>query len=98
MNDMRNDIRKYRVQSDFQADNFDLHVISLAGPKPWTALEIDGQRCTLSDAQALDLMSVLSRRLLRRKGFQATESGQCLTCTPDGSLEVEIEAEPEQLM
>jgi len=95
---MSNEIRKYRVQSDFQADNFDLHVISLAGPKPWTAFEIDGQRATLSEAQVLDLVSVLSRRLLRRKGFQATESCQCLTCTPDGSLEVEIEAEPEQLM
>ncbi len=95
---MSNEIRKYRVQSDFQADNFDLHVIAIMGPKPWTAIEIDHCRCTLSDQQALDLISVLSRRLLRRKGFQATESGQCLTCTPDGLLEFEREAEPEQLV
>lgn len=94
---MSNEIRKYRVQSDFNADNFDMHIIALAGPKPWTAIEIDGQRCTLSDSQVLDLISVLSRRLLRRKGFQATESGQCLTVTPDGSLEVEKEAEPEEI-
>jgi len=94
---MSNEIRKYRVQSDFQADNFAMHVIALAGPRPWTAFEIDGQRCTLSDVQVLDLVSVLSRRLLRRKGFQATECNQCLTCTPDGSLEVEREAEPEQI-
>jgi hypothetical protein len=94
---MSNEIRKYRVQSDFQADNFDLHVIAIMEPKPWTAIEIDHCRCTLSDQQVLDLISVLSRRLLRRKGFQATESGQCLTCTPDGSLEIEREAEPVQL-
>ena len=94
---MSNEIRKYRVQSDFTADNYNLHVIALAGPRPWTAIEIDGQRCTMSDMQVLDLISVLTRRLLRRKGFQATEFGQCLTCTPDGSLEVDKEAEPEQM-
>jgi len=94
---MSNEIRKYRVQSDFTADNFDLYVIALAGPRPWTAIEIEHQRCTLSDVQVLDLISVLSRRLLRRKGFQATENRQCLTVTSDGSLEMEEEAEPEQL-
>ena len=94
---MSNEIRSYRVQSDFQADNFDMHVIALAGPRPWTALEIDHCRCTLSDAQVLDLMSVLSRRLLYRKGFQATESCQCLTVTPDGSMMVEKESEEECL-
>ena len=94
---MSNEIRKYRVQSDLQADNFDMHIIALAGGQhPWTAIEIDHCRCTLSDSQVLDLISVLSRRLLRRLGFQATESNQCLTCTPDGSLEVEKEAEPGQ--
>lgn len=94
---MSNEIRIYQVQSDLSGDNYNLHVIALAGQRPWTAIEIDGQRCTLSDSQVLDLISVLSRRLLRRKGFQATESNQCLTCTPDGSLEVEKEAEPEQI-
>lgn len=94
---MSNEIRKYRAHSDFSATNADMHVIALMGPRPWVAFEIEGQRCTLSDAQALDLISTLSRRLLRRKGFRATESCQCLTCTPDGSLEVEQEAEPEEL-
>jgi hypothetical protein len=94
---MSNEIRSYRVQSDFQADNFDMHVIALVGPRPWTAIEIDHCRCTLSDAQVLDLISVLSRRLLKRKGFQATESCQCSTVTPDGSMMVEKESEEECL-
>ena len=95
---MSNEIRKYRVQSGLQADNFDMHVIALVGSmQSWTAIEIDHCRCTLSEEQVLDLISVLSRRLLKRKGFQATESCQCLTVTPDGSLLVENEAEPEQM-
>lgn len=91
---MSNEIRKYRVQSAMQADNFDMNVIALAGSmSAWTAFEIDGCRCTLSNEQALDLISVLSRRLLRRKGFLATESRQCITVTPDGSMVIEDEAE-----
>ena len=94
---MSNEIRKYRISDEWKATDFHMKVIALSGRSPLTAIEIDSCRCTLTEQQTLDLISVLSRRLLRRKGFQATESCQCITCTPDGSLEVEKEAEPEQL-
>lgn len=93
---MSAEIRKYRVQSDLQADNFDMHVIALMGSMAaWTAIEIDGGRCTLSEEQVLDLISVLSRRLLKRKGFSATDYTQTVTVTPDGSMMIEEEAEQE---
>ena len=94
---MSNEIRKYRLSEEWKATEFNMKVWALAGGSPLISFEIDSCRCTLSERQTLDLISVLSRRLLRRKGFLATESCQCLTCTPDGSLEVEKEAEPEQL-
>lgn len=93
---MSNEIRKYRLSEKWKTTEFDMKVWALMGPTPLTSFEIAGERCTLTEQQTLDLISVLSRRLLRRKGFLATESCQCLTCTPDGSLEVEKEAEPEQ--
>ncbi|MFA5445416.1 MAG: hypothetical protein WC262_10650 [Bacteroidales bacterium] len=90
---MSAEIRKYQVQSDLQADNFDMHVIALMGSmQPWTAIEIDHCRCTLSEEQVLDLISVLSRRLLKRKGFGATDCAQTVTVTPDGSMMIEEEA------
>ena len=90
---MSAEIRKYRVQSDLQADNFDMHVIALtASMQPWTAIEIDHCRCTLSEEQVLDLISVLSKRLLKRKGFSATDCTQTVTVTPDGSMMIEEEA------
>ena len=94
---MSNDIRNYRINSGLNADNYNMHVIALAGQEAWTAFEIDGMRATLSEAQTLDLISVLSRRLLRRKGFQATESSLCMTVVPDGSMLIEKENEDEEV-
>jgi hypothetical protein len=96
---MSNEIRKYRAPARTgPADYADLKVVAYAGPgEAEVVLNIDGYEARLSGTQCLDLISVLSRRLLRRSGFKATDSSQCLVVAQDGSMIVEKEAEPEEI-
>ncbi|HWQ20234.1 MAG TPA: hypothetical protein VN455_10695 [Methanotrichaceae archaeon] len=94
---MSNEIRKYRHLSDSNEED-DLILTALAGKDVSIKFTIGSCECTLSQQQLLDLISVIARRSLMRKGFKATEYlPNYLTVTPDGSLLVEREDEPEEM-
>jgi hypothetical protein len=96
---MSNLIRIYRApKREGPSDYYDLKVIAAGvGDFKELILNIDGWGAKLSSEQQLDLIATISRRLLLRQGFRATESDQCLTVMPDGSLLVEKETEPEEI-
>lgn len=93
---MSEDIRKYqtmpRPQSE-QSTARDMILHAFVGGEHGSAISfmIGSEYCELSQAQLLDLISVIARRLNHETGFTATGYTDMITVTAEGKKLIEEE-------
>jgi len=93
---MSENIRKYKAPTEWFVDAADLVLTAIVGGEEYghsIQFTIGAEYAVLSEKQLLDLISVISRRLLGRKGFTATGHTEMKIVLTDGTIIVEEEIE-----
>ena len=97
---MSEDIRKYQTMPRLPNEGStarDLTLHAFVGGKCGSSISflIGSEYCELSQAQLLDMISVIARRINHEEGFTATGYTDMITVTSDGKKLIEKEnAEP----
>jgi len=93
---MSEEIRKYKHPHNWFKDAEDLTLTAVVGGEEYgrsMQFTIGGSYTVMSEAQLLDLITVISQRLNCRKGFTATGHTDLKTILPNGKILIEEEEE-----